>query len=62
MVGKPLITSYATAPSADPLYRAQVATIVGHVSPASTYWYLDGRPELLDRAVARLEARSGHQQ
>lgn len=51
----------AAGAAADPLYRAQVATLAGHVSPASTYWYLDGRPELLDQAAARLQARSGHQ-
>lgn len=48
------------AGAADPFYRAQIATIVGHASPSSTYWYLDGRPELLGQAVARLEARPGH--
>lgn len=58
-----LLRAFATADAAaDPLYRAQVATIAGHVSPSSTYWYLDSRPELLDQAAARLQARSGHQQ
>jgi integrase len=50
----------AAAGAADPRYQAQIATIIGHVSPVSTYWYLDARPELLDQAVARLEARAGH--
>jgi len=55
-----VLRAFATAgAAADPLYQAQVATIVGHASPFSTYWYLDGRPELLGQAVARLEARSG---
>ncbi len=42
-----------------PLYRAQVATIVGHVSPASTYWYLAGSRELLEKAATRLEESLG---
>lgn len=32
-----------------------LSTYLGHVSPASTYWYLDATPELLAQAAARLE-------
>lgn len=34
-------------------------TFLGHVDPASTYWYLSGKPELLAAAAARLECRLG---
>jgi hypothetical protein len=32
-----------------------LATYVGHVDPAGTYWYLSAAPELLGFAAARLE-------
>jgi len=32
-----------------------LATVLGHVDPADTYWYLEGAPELLALAAARLE-------
>ena len=32
-----------------------LSTYLGHVSPASTYWYLSGAPELLALASQRLE-------
>jgi len=32
-----------------------LSTWLGHVDPASTYWYLHAVPELLERAAARLE-------
>jgi hypothetical protein len=32
-----------------------LSTYLGHVSPASTYWYLHGAPELLALAARRLE-------
>jgi integrase/recombinase XerD len=35
---------------------AQLSTYLGHVHPASTYWYLSAAPELLGLAAARLEA------
>jgi integrase/recombinase XerD len=40
---------------------AALATYLGHVSPASTYWYLTASPELLDLVNDRVEAhRHGH--
>lgn len=38
---------------------ALLATYLGHVSPASTYWYLSGAPELLQLAADRLERHIG---
>ncbi len=35
---------------------AALATYLGHVSPASTYWYLTASPELLDLVNDRVEA------
>lgn len=35
---------------------AGLATYLGHVSPASTYWYLSASPELLDLVNTRVEA------
>jgi len=37
----------------------QLSTYLGHVDPASTYWYLTGAPELLPLAGRRLEAWLG---
>jgi len=34
-----------------------LSTYLGHVSPASTYWYLSAVPELMQLAAARLNAR-----
>lgn len=40
---------------------AALATYLGHVSPASTYWYLTASPELLDLAAKQLWAQQeGH--
>lgn len=36
-----------------------LSTWLGHVDPASTYWYLHAVPELLSHAARRLEARDG---
>ncbi len=36
-----------------------LSTFMGHVSPASTYWYLSASPELLAAAAARLETTLG---
>jgi integrase/recombinase XerD len=36
-----------------------LSTWLGHVDPASTYWYLHAVPELLALATRRLEARAG---
>jgi hypothetical protein len=33
----------------------RLATFLGHVDPASTYWYLQASPELLALARERLE-------
>jgi integrase/recombinase XerD len=35
-----------------------LSTYMGHVSPSSTYWYLQAAPELLALAAERLEGRS----
>jgi len=32
-----------------------LSTYLGHVAPASTYWYLEAAPELLAVAAQRLE-------
>lgn len=40
---------------------AALATYLGHVSPASTYWYLTASPQLLDLVNDRVQAhRQGH--
>ena len=36
-----------------------LSIFLGHVDPASTYWYLSGKPELLALAAGRLEAFLG---
>lgn len=36
-----------------------LSTYLGHVSPASTYWYLSAVPELMQLAAAGLDRRSG---
>ena len=36
-----------------------LSTWLGHVDPASTYWYLQAAPELLAQAAARLEHAAG---
>lgn len=36
-----------------------LSAYLGHVDPASTYWYLSAKPELLASAADRLEARLG---
>jgi len=33
-----------------------LSTYMGHVNPASTYWYLSASPQLLEHAVTRLES------
>jgi hypothetical protein len=38
---------------------ALLATYLGHVDPASTYWYLSAAPELLALAGNRLERHLG---
>jgi integrase len=38
---------------------ALLATYLGHVDPASTYWYLSAAPELLALAGSRLEHHLG---
>lgn len=38
-----------------------LSTYLGHVSPASTYWYLTAVPELMQLAAAGLEHRAGDQ-
>jgi hypothetical protein len=32
-----------------------LSTYLGHVEPASTYWYLSAAPELMTLAARRLE-------
>ena len=36
-----------------------LSTWLGHVDPASTYWYLHAVPELLAHAANRLDAQAG---
>ena len=36
-----------------------LSTYLGHVDPASTYWYVSGKPELLALAAQRLETSHG---
>jgi integrase/recombinase XerD len=36
-----------------------LSAVLGHVNPASTYWYLQAAPELLAIAAERLQARPG---
>jgi integrase/recombinase XerD len=36
-----------------------LSTYLGHVEPASTYWYLTAVPELMQLAAARLERLEG---
>jgi integrase/recombinase XerD len=36
-----------------------LSAYLGHVSPASTYWYLSASPPLLAAAAARLERSTG---
>jgi integrase/recombinase XerD len=38
-----------------------LSTVLGHVHPGSTYWYLSAAPELLGLAAQRLEVASGTQ-
>ena len=64
-------TTSATAIAVNTLldwYRADVdvatrlpllSAYLGHVEPASTYWYLQAAPELLALAAERLEQRYG---
>ena len=32
-----------------------LSAVLGHVNPASTYWYLSASPDLLGQAARRLE-------
>jgi len=36
-----------------------LSTFLGHTDPASTYWYLEGVPELLGLVSGRLEQLPG---
>ena len=36
-----------------------LSAYLGHVSPASTYWYLSAVPELMQLAAAGLDRRTG---
>jgi integrase/recombinase XerD len=36
-----------------------LSTWLGHINPASTYWYLQAAPQLLAQAAARLEHAAG---
>ena len=36
-----------------------LSNYLGHVRPASTYWYLSAAPELMELAAARLQTRPG---
>lgn len=41
---------------------AKLSTYLGHVNPASTYWYLSAVPELMELAAAKLDAGFGARQ
>lgn len=36
-----------------------LSSVLGHVNPASTYWYLEAAPELMAIVSARLEGVLG---
>ena len=36
-----------------------LATYLGHVNPAGTYWYLSASPELMELTATRLDSRFG---
>lgn len=36
-----------------------LSNYLGHVRPASTYWYLSAAPELMELAAARLQPSPG---
>ena len=36
-----------------------LSTYLGHINPASTYWYLSAVPELMALAAQRLELAAG---
>jgi len=38
-----------------------LATFIGHIAPANTYWYLQAVPELMSVAARRLEHHEGHE-
>jgi integrase len=38
---------------------ALLATYLGHVNPAATYWYLSAAPELMQLAADRLADHTG---
>lgn len=42
-----------------PALLPRLSTVLGHVDPASTYWYLEASPELLQAAASRLERLGG---
>jgi hypothetical protein len=39
-----------------------LSTYLGHVEPASTYWYLQAAPELLAEAALRLDTHQAGRQ
>ena len=42
-----------------PALLPRLSTYLGHVEPASTYWYLSAAPELMALAAERLERHDG---
>lgn len=36
-----------------------LSTYLGHVNPASTYWYLSAAPQLMASAASRLDTTTG---
>jgi integrase len=40
-------------------HMAVLSNYLGHVRPASTYWYLTAAPELMELAAARLQTGPG---
>ncbi|MEZ2355033.1 hypothetical protein AB6804_31860, partial [Caballeronia sp. RCC_10] len=43
------------------LHLTLLSTYLGHVNPATSYWYLSAAPELLIKAAERLERPPGEQ-
>ena len=52
-------TAYRTGEAHRPADAAAVHVISRHVDPASTYWYLEAVPELLELVGQRLERLPG---
>jgi integrase/recombinase XerD len=54
-----MIGWYRTGANVDAMLPL-LSTYLGHTSPASTYWYLTGTPELLALVADKVDAQGGH--